>query len=283
MIRLLGKASSSSQIDAMFSPNARSGPDALAPLRGTRWGRKAIIVGAGVACLTVFGPFATYAELPYAVRALYWLCAMTGVGIFMHLAIWPALHAARLAALPRVLVLALASSVAAIPGAGIVYLCEAAFRSHLLEGVNPVMLWPMVALMGMVVGSVDYWEELFGANRLRPAAAPPPSQALPPELRGDLISLSMQDHYAAITGNGGTRLVHMRFADALDALGTTPGTRIHRSHWIAAGALVSIERDGGKPHAVLTDGRRLPISRPYLGAARTLLRGPGSSERPGEA
>ena len=101
------------------------------------------------------------------------------------------------------------------------------------------------------------------------APAPPPLlRRVSPENRGALLHLAMQDHYVEIATARGRELVLMRFADALAELGDTPGLRVHRSHWVADAAVEALARDGNRPTVVLKSGARVPVSRPYLAAAR---------------
>lgn len=249
----------------------------------TRWRRKAFFDILGTVCLTIFGPFGTYLELPLLERALYWTFGLAGVGIFMHAFIWPMLHAQPLAGWPRLLVVASGAALAAMPGTMLIYVLEAAFRGVALSTVGPFAIWAMVALLGFVIASIQFFEEVFlmpptGAAAVASATRDEPAPALPSALRGDLISITMQDHYLEVTTGAGPKLHAMRFSDALAALQGVPGTQIHRSHWVSAGAIAAVERDGGKPFAVLTDGRRLPISRPYLAAARALLAQRGTDD-----
>ena len=91
---------------------------------------------------------------------------------------------------------------------------------------------------------------------------------LPPEKRGELLYMSMQDHYVEIVTARGRELVLLRLADAMTEAGSTTGIQVHRSHWVAFSAISSIKRDGGKSSVVMTDGTELPVSRTYTKALR---------------
>lgn len=94
---------------------------------------------------------------------------------------------------------------------------------------------------------------------------------LPKALGDDLVSVSMQDHYLNVTTAAGSTLLRTRLADALLELGDYPGTQIHRSHWAARDHAVSVRRQGSIYSLVLDDGRKLPVSRTFLAAARALV------------
>lgn len=244
-----------------------------------------MLVAAGGALMAVIGPFGTYLELAPAARFVYWAGALGGVGFFMHLVIPQALRAPRFASLPRLAVLAAASALAALPGMSVVYVLETFLRGSDIAGLDFAWLWFFIAIMGFMIAPVHFHRELFmaDAGRMAPTPSAGDAEALPPaflrdlpaELCGELVSLTMQDHYLSVTTSKGTALIHMRFSDALDALAARPGARIHRSHWVAASAVERIVRQNGKALAVLSDGRKLPISRTYLAEARRLVGGPG--------
>lgn len=112
---------------------------------------------------------------------------------------------------------------------------------------------------------------------IRRSAAPPsaPSEAPPALLqrvalpqRGPLVSLSVADHYVEVSTTKGRGLVLMRLSDAIRETHPTAGLQIHRSHWVALSAVARTLRADGRLFVELTDGRRLPISRGYLAAAR---------------
>ncbi|AEQ51561.1 hypothetical protein KKY_1544 [Pelagibacterium halotolerans B2] len=232
------------------------------------WRRKLLVAAPAIVGFTVLGPFATYLEIAPLPRLLYWTLELLGVGFFMHLVIWPLLHLQALVSWPRPLLVLIGSAIAALPGTAIIYALEAAFRGMTLQSLGTTSLWAMVTMVGWMIASVEFAPEIFGSNRLLPRKSSAP---LPSPLQGSLISLSHQDHYVEITRTSGSELIRMRFLDALSALHAQPGARIHRSHWIAAPALVSVDRRGHRHVASLIDGRTLPISRPYLRAARDLL------------
>jgi len=148
------------------------------------------------------------------------------------------------------------------------------------------LLFVQVTLFSCVLLIVEFvlWPVAFGrpdaAPQRRDMARPPPESPpsvplmsrLPAELRGGaILSISMQDHYAEVTTTEGSALILMRLADAMDLLDGCPGLRIHRSHWVALGAVEGIERQGRKVQVLLSDGRRLPVGATYLKAVQNVM------------
>ena len=87
---------------------------------------------------------------------------------------------------------------------------------------------------------------------------------VPVEKRGELISMSVQDHYVEIVTSRGTHLTLMRLSDAISETQGTQGLQIHRSHWVAQNAIKSVQRKGGKTFVVTENRQELPVSRTYI-------------------
>nr|WP_132561486.1 LytTR family DNA-binding domain-containing protein [Rhizobium sullae] len=98
----------------------------------------------------------------------------------------------------------------------------------------------------------------------------PPSilDRLKPQNRGELLRLSVQDHYTEIVTSLGRELVLLRFADALRETGGTAGLQVHRSHWIADAHVERLKRDNGKLLILTHDGFEIPVSRSYAAEVR---------------
>ncbi len=86
-----------------------------------------------------------------------------------------------------------------------------------------------------------------------------------------ILSLSAQDHYVEVTTEIGTELCLMRLSDAIAKVEPIKGFQIHRSHWIAASAIKSIDAKGTATHALLVDGRTLSISQSRLADFKEFL------------
>ncbi|EBV3599940.1 LytTR family transcriptional regulator, partial [Salmonella enterica subsp. enterica serovar Virchow] len=87
--------------------------------------------------------------------------------------------------------------------------------------------------------------------------------------RGQLTHLSMQDHYVDVRTDNGGAMVLMRLSDAIAETRGVEGLQIHRSHWVALGAVQKAIRRGGRPYVIMKDGTELPVSRSYLDTVRS--------------
>jgi hypothetical protein len=87
---------------------------------------------------------------------------------------------------------------------------------------------------------------------------------LDPALGHEVVSVSADDHYLLVQTECGEGRVLMRFRDALDELAELEGLQIHRSHWVAEGAVARVIQRGRRHMAVLQCGAELPVSQSYL-------------------
>lgn len=96
-----------------------------------------------------------------------------------------------------------------------------------------------------------------------PPASPDFLRRVPPALGRDLLALEMEDHYLRIHTALGSDLVLMRLRDALAELGPERGRQVHRSWWVATGAIASVDRTAGRLVLVLRNGLQVPVSKTY--------------------
>jgi hypothetical protein len=121
------------------------------------------------------------------------------------------------------------------------------------------------------------------AERERVAALPPEQPAAPdqpagaapdffrrisPALGRDLLALEMEDHYLRIHTALGSDLILMRLRDALAELPRERGRQVHRSWWVAEGAVASVDRTPGRLVLVLRNGLHVPVSKTYRDSVR---------------
>ena len=248
------------------SPYVRSLPYHLPPVIGI-----AIVMG-------VTGPFGTYEHLDLARRLAYF--GLIGVLIWLQvilLAAW----LGRLEPIDRWPVagrMALVGVLAAIPGTLEVILLQSWLGRPVPLSLAP-LIFPETAFLTVVISVAIglFVEQRLHANadaeRARVAALPaaeapaptPPDffRRIPPALGRDLLALEMEDHYLRIHTSVGSDLVLLRLRDALAELAPGRGRQVHRSWWVAEGAIASVERTAGRPVLVLRNGLRVPVSKSY--------------------
>jgi hypothetical protein len=229
----------------------------------------------------VIGPFATYAYMGLGTRLLYF----TIVGLLSWVQVL--LLAAWLGRIepidrwPVTVRMALVGLLAAVPGTVEVVLAHS-WLVRPIPWQAALSIYPdnafLTAVIAVLVG-------LFVEQRLRaqadaertrvaelpqPNAGPTPDffRRIPPALGRDLLALEMEDHYLRIHTMVGSDLILLRLRDALAELGPERGRQVHRSWWVAEGAVTSTERSGARTLLVLRNGLKVPVSKTFKEQAK---------------
>lgn len=109
------------------------------------------------------------------------------------------------------------------------------------------------------------------APMLAPVAAPlsnPLLDQLPADLGSDIIALEMEDHYLRVHTALGSALMLMRLRDGIALLGELEGMQVHRSWWVARGAVEDVLRDGRNVRLKLARGLEAPVARAKIADLR---------------
>jgi hypothetical protein len=244
----------------------------LRELRGLYSSLRALAVMAIVGVLLGFaGPFGTFEILPLAGRIAYWVAIVfltygSGYGLAL---LGDRLWGKGRPTWQRVVI--------QIVPAGLGTSVVMGLLNVAVFGVDDIAWGPLMVLVAQSFAiSAAVVAVSFLSARPVISPDPTPSPATPPPIlervplaqRGALLALSVEDHYVDIVTERGKTLVLMRLADAIREAGDAPGLQIHRSHWVATGAVVKAHRSEGKVTLELSNGMRLPVSRGYLPAAK---------------
>jgi hypothetical protein len=231
--------------------------------------------------LGVSGPFGTFQSLNPGQRFAYWACVVIvcylvgqGSATFFIEILRPQITQKW----PRLIV---AGLLASLPVTVAVLLINGITYQHIALGESlRIWLYVTIVTLVVVVALVTVDELMAGARTAAATdqtaapvpdatAAPPPIlERVPLPLRGQLLALTVEDHYVDIVTDKGKTLVLMRLADAMREASGVDGLQIHRSHWVATGAVVKSHRTDGKLSLELRNGMRLPVSRGYLPAVK---------------
>lgn len=241
--------------------------------------------------LAVIGPFGSI-EHPFAIRLITWLIfSYLGYAIYSPMGYFVdrAHEALDLPVLPLWLA---AASIATVPMTILIYLVqfapnwppmpslEQALTSYfyvfvigggvtlLFNFVGPRANASRAKLAPASVTSVPVDEA--EVQSVAPAAqiSNPLLDQLPAELGSDVIALEMEDHYVRVHTALGSELVLMRLRDALTHVSGIDGRQVHRSWWVARGAVEDVERDGRNVRLKLTREIEAPVSRAQVSELR---------------
>lgn len=126
----------------------------------------------------------------------------------------------------------------------------------------------------LLPGSLLVWFCLNATRLLNLPEPTAPERSVPPDpmdefwskvprsLGRDLVALTAELHYLRVQTTDGDALILYPFGRAVEELGDR-GYRVHRSHWIAAGHLDGVEREGDRYFCRTDTELRLPLSRSY--------------------
>ncbi len=84
-----------------------------------------------------------------------------------------------------------------------------------------------------------------------------------PPLTGRIYWVEAQEHYVRVTTSSESRMVLLRFSDAVRELPASTGMQVHRSHWVAYADLKELQRDGQNLKLKLRSGELIPVSRSF--------------------
>ena len=231
--------------------------------------------------MAVTGPFGSYESMGLGKRLLYF----TAIGVLAWAQVIGLIVALRrIEAFNRWPVsgrLALAGIVASVPTTAEIIVIHGWLMWPIPWSAFPY-IFPQTAFLSVVISIMVglFVERRLHAQadteRARVAAsvaeAPAPGtepvvpdffRRVPPALGRDLLALEMEDHYLRIHTALGSDLILLRLRDALAELEPSHGRQVHRSWWVAEGAIASAERDARRPVLVLRNGLRVPISKTY--------------------
>lgn len=238
----------------------------------------AIMVMIGVV-LALIGPFGSFND-PLPLRLVVW----TGFALLGY-ALYAPIDTVAQRLAPRLQLSAMALRVAgvfvaSIPMAVIVWLIQHNRSDWAWPGLEPALThYTYVVVIGGLITLVNTLIQRSGGatapapQATEPAmpAAPQPPVAnaapvkfldrLPPELGSDLLALEMEDHYVRAHTSLGSELVLLRMRDAVAELEGIAGAQVHRSWWVARGAVADVKREGRNIRLLLDNGIEAPVSR----------------------
>lgn len=77
---------------------------------------------------------------------------------------------------------------------------------------------------------------------------------LPKEVRGELLTLSIEDKYLTVKTRKGTCSILMPMNKAVEIIDQDQGIRIHRNYWVNCKILLDIKYENGNPIVLLENG-----------------------------
>lgn len=228
--------------------------------------------------LALIGPLGSFAA-PFWFRLVYWLgLSWAGYACYRPIGGLVTRLGAQLD-LPQWSLWLIACLIATVPMTVVVWLVEA--LPPPLELPSPeawITTYGYVLAIGAVVTMVFYLVQSKPESTMqdaRPDSAADEAQVsapatramprlfdrLPPALGTDLVALEMEDHYLRVHTTLGSDLILLRMRDAVAELDGIAGAQVHRSWWVARGAVQQVEREGRNIRLILPRDLVAPVAR----------------------
>lgn len=218
----------------------------------------------------ISGPYGSYENIELGMRLAMWAVFNLGailLGVAVRLAMWRVLHRYSYWTVSVLTSAVLALSLAGPMKFFVIYL------SHETHQRVPSLLEIVMMLFSVGLGLSSL--RILLDKPPRPTEAPvlPPRliRRLPPGMQGPVIRCAVSDHYVLVVTERGEDKLLMRFSDAISELEGVDGLRVHRSHWVAMGAVTGHANENGRLFLLAKDGARIPVSRNYRPAVEARL------------
>lgn len=230
----------------------------------------AIATGLGL-FLGLIGPFGSYFNGTFAQRAgfqilCFWLGTLIYGGGVRLLLRWQ-LPTSRL-----LLAIVLMTAVLTIPFSMIVssiaramwpFLASLPLFDWYLQGL--VIALPVALGLTFVVKRRDRKAALRSEAKTVKAATDGLLGVFPSEV----LCLQMEDHYVRVHTGSGSQLILVTMNQAIAALKPNQGLQVHRSWWVARGAVAEVETHGRNLRLRLVNGIVAPVARSAVATLRT--------------
>ncbi len=238
--------------------------------------RKVRVFVISLVVLTVLGPFGTYDDFDIPHRAAYWMAILILSSPIFEITVPGFLYSPRLTRRfghwPRFIFGVLTSSFFVV---WVVFGVE-----HVARAPIDLVLWPLlffyVGVIGMAISFVSFMAP-FARAQTSADAGPIDFERIAffdtyPHLRGRRLRwITMQDHYARVVLHDGEVTLHASMYDLEKQLQHYPGSRVHRSHWVAHDAIHSVERHGRATMIDVGDNIKLPLGGSYQKQVEVVL------------
>jgi hypothetical protein len=257
----------------------------------------AIATGIG-AFLGVIGPFGSFDGAGLEVRLFYWIANLWIGFVMLSIIVRLSLKAGTKLDIPLWFALPVGTAIGAVPLGFTIALFSALAWPPNHGRVSALDVWylqtlaisePCAFFYYFLTGKSGRYTEHYEFERRGGASAPTTAAGaatdaaaflnrLPPRLGRELLCLQMEDHYVRAHTALGSDLLLLPLKDAVAEVGGIEGMQVHRSWWVARGAVERVIEDGRNLRLGLTGGLEAPVSR----SAVASLRAAGWFKRPAD-
>ena len=252
-----------------------------------RWARLFGWTTLGGLLCALIGPYGSFIGNPTS-RLCFWISVFWAGTLILWPSVMGALRFAERRGLPILFAMVGATLAACVPLAIFAWASCSLFWPVHASGLRPQEWYVLTLILAAPATAFALWLEHFrladhrsywvpgGANR--PAADG--SGRLPDRLLDLVVCLQMEDHHVRAYTAAGSGLYFAAMRDVMNQLGPR-GLQVHRSWWVAHGAVSGWSGDSRALELVLGNGLRVPVARSRIAAIRAAgwLDTPGGQTR----
>lgn len=244
-------------------------------MRGGMLAQAGIIALIGVV-LALTGAFGT-ADIPFGWRLIYWVGGLLAALGMLKVLVLVTRQSAALAGLPPVTAYLLA-----IPLLAAIIVLALGASGFGMGSVTPALFLQSAGL-GAAIFGLFFVLNLRKPQSVEEAGSKPitnvPDAAFKqltdtalharlPRGFGPISAFGVEDHYTIVLGLDRREMLLISLADAIAGVGEGAGLQVHRSWWVAHGAVRNVHREGRNMVLELEGGTRVPVSRANVAAVR---------------
>jgi hypothetical protein len=229
----------------------------------------------GVLCGLV-GPYGSFIGNPIS-RACFWIAIFWAGTLILWPSAMAAISFAERRGFPILFAAAGATLAACLPLAVVAAIFCGLFWPVHASGLRPQEWYVLTVILAAPATALALWLEYFrfvdrgseGAPFARPARedSGQASARLPDRLLDLVLCLQMEDHHVRAYTAAGSTLYFASMRDVVRQLGDR-GLQVHRSWWVAQGAVRTSKGDSRSLELLLSNGVTVPVARSRIAAVR---------------